>query len=823
MMKSVLKQVRSIVIMLFAALVAVCFLRLYAGKFYVGGNSMEPSLYAGERLWVDRLTGRLSPGDIAVFHSPEGAGREVIRSRRNYVYTKRCIGVPGDTVGIKNGFYYNASLPGRLLMPPDGQALLSLTPDSLLAERGVWMPALPATGWSIRDFGPMLVPRAGCSLRLDSLTCRVYAKAIEFESGRWPLPGEEYTFTSDWYFFGGDNVQNSRDSRYIGLIPKSFVVGRVVWPRRNAVLRKKDRALEKALVYAGDNRGALEAVLYHYRGDKRKLRAAEWLVRNMPGHYGYAPFEGLDSVKAVLADLKAGKNVPMERIHRWQDVDMRGYQKKYDSKVITSSFLISNIDQAFEALDVRPWNRNLSENDFYELILPYRVGDEPLGIDWRRLYQQRYAWVLDSLYTGKDVVGAIDAIHSQIEGDYFQYNTYFQPPSLGPDFLMNTRIGVCKEICEFTLYVMRALGIPVATDNNAMRSVHSWNTVSDTTGKYELFWMDQYKGTRISRGGDDGRIKGKVYRSTFARPYKKDVSADYFGRSRLLVPFKGKTPVWMALFSQSEWFPAERVKSIGSLAVFSDVEPGLAFIPMAGGKVAGYPVALEARGGKSLRFVPDHRHLTEVKVSRKTRLRERIVRMMSESIGVTFDVADNPDIHCSRTIGICKAPQGNYNYISVSDTIPFRFLRISPQPGSVLQMAEVRLFADMQCRDTVRACRILGPEESYLMTDDDELSYYLAGNEDTPVILDLGKPQRVSVIEWVPRNDDNFIRHGDKYELLYQDGRHGWKCVGTQVASDTILVFTGVPSGALLRLHDLTRGKEEEVFTISVYGEQVFR
>ena len=45
-------------------------------------------------------------------------------------------------------------------------------------------------------------------------------------------PVKEYRFRGDWYFFGGDNVLNSKDSRYIGLVPEEYIVGiatHVIW------------------------------------------------------------------------------------------------------------------------------------------------------------------------------------------------------------------------------------------------------------------------------------------------------------------------------------------------------------------------------------------------------------------------------------------------------------------------------------------------------------------------------------------------------------------------------------------------------------------
>lgn len=38
----------------------------------------------------------------------------------------------------------------------------------------------------------------------------------------------EYTFKGNWYFLGGDNVLDSHDSRYFGLVPEDYIVGIVI-------------------------------------------------------------------------------------------------------------------------------------------------------------------------------------------------------------------------------------------------------------------------------------------------------------------------------------------------------------------------------------------------------------------------------------------------------------------------------------------------------------------------------------------------------------------------------------------------------------------
>ena len=59
---------------------------------------------------------------------------------------------------------------------------------------------------------------------------------------------------------------------------------------------------------AGSNRTELEAVLNHYRtvdNNPQKLRAAEFLIENMPAHYSYAGtqiYEYYDYAARILAN-----------------------------------------------------------------------------------------------------------------------------------------------------------------------------------------------------------------------------------------------------------------------------------------------------------------------------------------------------------------------------------------------------------------------------------------------------------------------------------------------------------------------------------------
>ena len=70
------------------------------------------------------------------------------------------------------------------------------------------------------------------------------------------------------------------------------------------------------------------------------------------------------------------------------------------------------------------------------------------------------------------------------------------------------------------------------------------------------------------------------------------------------------------------------------------------------------------------------------------------------------------------------------------------------------------------------------------------------------------------------RDMTNLIKIGDVYQLFFWD-KNGWVSVGTQIAKEKMITFENVPQNALLLLRDLTRGKQERIFTYT-NNQQVF-
>ena len=238
--------------------------RVYvADQFVIPTDSMRPTLIPGDYVIVNKLIAgariydrldfkdgdplechrvkglrKVEHNDIVIFNFPLNRSKHRIEFKINYVYGKRCIGLPGDTVEIRNGFFLNSHYDG-ILGVAEEQRRLSKTPDSLIA--GNVLHAYPFDfrhyGWTIKEFGPLYVPRKGGRVELDSVNYCLYRLVIAYETGKQLAldagghlrlggePIDSYVFRGDYYFFCGDRVLDSNDSRYWGFVPEEFIVG----------------------------------------------------------------------------------------------------------------------------------------------------------------------------------------------------------------------------------------------------------------------------------------------------------------------------------------------------------------------------------------------------------------------------------------------------------------------------------------------------------------------------------------------------------------------------------------------------------------------
>lgn len=234
-------------------------------SFKIPSNSMEPELTIGDNILVlkptigprvfnlfasmrneqtniYRIPGikKIQRNDILVFNFPHPNSWDKIEMHILKYYIKRCVGLPGDTLSIQNGFFHVKGIETSL-GNMESQNKIATTEQF---EDGIFhsFPFDSIISWNIKDFGPLYIPGKGDSITLNQTNCRLYKKLIEWEQqgslqykdstiflNGTPING--YRFQKNYYFMAGDKGMNSQDSRYWGLLPEEYIVGKawIIW------------------------------------------------------------------------------------------------------------------------------------------------------------------------------------------------------------------------------------------------------------------------------------------------------------------------------------------------------------------------------------------------------------------------------------------------------------------------------------------------------------------------------------------------------------------------------------------------------------------
>lgn len=601
---------------------------------------------------------------------------------------------------------------------------------------------------------------------------------------------------------------------------------------------KVNERLTFALEQSGKNRPELEKVLNHYKNDSLKYKSAVFLIENMP-YYSYEVSPQIDSIKYLLSDIFSKNNITNEQQEKGKLLQRQNDPTiKSDIQEITSQILIENIDLAFEVWK-KPWNKSLSFEDFCELILPYRIAEEPLT-QWRKKYYEKYNPILDSLYKGTDVLEACNLLSDYMKTERFYYFTDFTTPRQGAEFQLTNRIGTCRDACDIATYVMRSVGIPVTTDfypySPEYKQGHEWNVLRDTTGKYLSFWYKQFNAVRDSTFTDE-RKKGKVYRMTYGmqrafdastphilkNPFIKDVTAEYFGENTIEIenPKEDIQEVFLGVFTAiNGWLVVDKGEVKNNKLVFKNIEPFVFYQPLFIENDELFPLGELFMYKKThVEIFKPSDEIQKVILTRKYPLRESTAQYKKWLLGGQI-LAYNPNSRKKEILfSIDSLPTSIQIICNINKDKSYQYFEYISAKDKPLSIAEIHLF-DKQRKEVIpkritsngKPWKDIHIKEIENCNDNDPLTHFHPRSTGISLFFEFQKSQTLGYFSIIPRNDDNFIRIGDTYELFYNNGSQGWISLGVQTAEKDYLEYE-TPKNAVLWLKNKTRGVEEQIFT----------
>ncbi len=633
------------------------------------------------------------------------------------------------------------------------------------------------------------------------------------------------------------------------------------------LLTSCDGNLRQSLDLAGDNRDEMEKVLRHFKNDQNplKYKAAQFLIENMPYHYGWE-HEDTTRLHAYYHALQ-GSNVPAEEIYdsisKADGVyDVSKKHQSRDIETIKAEFLIDHINAIFEMWETRPWKESVSFDTFCRHILPYRLRDEPLR-PWAKELFNKFDCLLDSLRQTPDSADIKKA--ASIVLDHFKsqqlYFTHAVPQgvNVGVDNVY-WKTGDCKEFADILTWVLRALGIPSGCDTMIVRGdnnvPHYWNYIIDNEGKSwygSITYEEGFKSTDTY-----WNPKGKVWRESFALnevlqnkllnicdiedihprfryPLIEDVTSLYANPKLLTIEVNNemlsripdkKEPIYMCLSVRDRWIPVGIADRKDTSVELAEIEGEVVFrlATAKAGKLnyISRPFWVDRETGDIRWFNSMQEDMVEVCLLHKFNLRtEPFGTNMIDGI---FEGCDNINFNNADTLHIISIyPERRYNTVFIPPHKPYKYLRYKSPQGGFCDIAEITFYDEKGNQISGTPFGTINKDKYWsgfiadkVFDGDTDTSYHFEKADDGWVGLKLDKPSKVSKIVYTPRNRKNFIQQGDTYELFYCDGE--WKSAGVKTAdSDSLLFF--VPKGSLLYLKNHTEGNQERIFEITQEGQ----
>lgn len=620
---------------------------------------------------------------------------------------------------------------------------------------------------------------------------------------------------------------------------------------------RNDRYMDYALDQAGANRAELETVLEHYRtvdADSEKYAAARFLIENMPGHYSYKS-NLINEYYDIASDIFSSDLTPKEQRDTLLVLsDNRFYglgnDVIQDVRIVTSDFLIDNIDKAFDVWRNNRWASHLTFDEFCEWLLPYKCVELQSMDAWRDTMSTKFSYDISHMDYDDECYDspfrAVNVVRGELIRKIKPVGMYNRSgyPMLSAATMSRMTYGTCADYVNLGVLTFRSMGIPVIIDETPTwgryRAGHTWYTLLNEHGE-EMPSEWDISSCPGSPFFPYQRIP-KVYRRTYAInrervPYHNnsaykypfslfsiDVTDRYFNTTDVDVRLRDDIELaedyaYIATFNghNSDWTIVDYGTVKKGMATFKKMGRNILYMVLgyAGGEELvplAWPFIIH-KDGSIEKIRHDYNGKREsIDVRRKYYASENVVAMRKRILDGAIEAADRPNF--SDAVVMLRIDSTSIpDKMAVEDGKPHRYWRYMSPDGSYGSIAELGFFG---CDSLPIAGKPIGSTaDTSAITrafDGDWLTNFETGQPDGNWVgMDFGHPVTVDSVRVVPRGDDNDIHPGDEYMLCYWDG-YFWITHSKCTATDNVLHFDDVPAGSLLWIRNLTRGWDERVF-----------
>ncbi len=513
--------------------------------------------------------------------------------------------------------------------------------------------------------------------------------------------------------------------------------------------------IDAIILKSGDNRKELIKVLKYYRKNDDKYKAACYLISNLEHHKSAVKtnflnnnhnlaLDTLDKIANIHVDL--GVDVKRQTKDVWKTIKStklyldslkkeikteKSHAPIYDTKNLTSSWLIAHIEDAFLNWENSKLLDDTNFDEFKETLLPYRYGEEELNVSQDYINNLKTGLLRDvDLSNTGEVIDKLNLYFGKIKR--FTTTKIFSS-DLGFYNILNWENISCNQQTIIANTLLNRLGIPTYIDYTPVfvhrDQGHSWCVSKDSTGKY-LPFSPWWQSLRVSKKEGEYRKNyfkrtSKVYRKTFAsqpesainfknvdekvHPFFNktnyiDVTDEYHDTSSITIDLEdfdaeSRNLVYLSVFTVRGWCPvACGVVTRDNKVTFEKVPKGITYIigDYNGKRIRQVKSAFYVnKEGKVIEFAANFDKRRRAIAFRKYPDKERLLDKRKKLIGSRFQASNTRQFegHVEDLFSFDYVPKNYVENIDLKNEKKFRYVRFITRDTSEISLSILEFYS----------------------------------------------------------------------------------------------------------------------------------